>query len=476
MSLEWIECDNIFDILIVCYDNVIKRKIDVLTEWTLHEKQFEEIVEEFMRFFRSIKYEDLFDSENKLKLIDKITEMESEYKDLSNFGLMVSINNSFGNRNDNYYIDEDSETDGELVSEQISLNSEKTFHLGRVFYRAEESIFNRLLSELDYPRTDEGKGYSIDCFLDNLLVIRTLETEIKMKYHQLISEYTLDCIEKHKDDLNVALVPFVGNLKYLNKKDDGKIFTINIEDDDQNFNHLKEILNELNKRSINIVIFPEMTFTTKMELELEKHLLNNKTSFVLIVSGSTWENRTNKCKIYNGKGQMLMEQIKISPYSIVSDPKRQIDGNTEGISLTSDQAMINILDIKNIGRLAMPICLDFTEKEYFIKLETGGVNITFNPVCTSSLTDFATHSKALGAANKGTVFISNSCMHRKSDKIGFVYLPMKIDKKIKPLCEEDLSYNRTKECKQCIEECINKICFKSIKFSCGHCVTERVRL
>jgi hypothetical protein len=478
------EYDNIFDVLMICYDDIISKRIDVMSNWETRREIFIEMVGEFMELFQNKRHNEIFIGESKLMVIQQINKMKERDTKLYKFALIIAINNAFGSYDYRYNLREDIdlsimdqciESDGEEIVEQTVLNTSKTIHLGKVFFKM-DSIFNKFFSECNYPTGENECGNSIEYFIDKLLIIRNVETEVKTQYYNLTCEYTQDRIEETSDSLKIALVPFIGDEEYLNVKPDGTKFTVNIEDKQENFDHITKIMDELNKNNVNIAVFPEMTFTTRMEEVLEKYLLENDTSFIFVVSGSTWENRTNKCKMYNGKGRVLVEQLKINPYSIEKDPERKKKGNTEGLSLKSEQAIINVLDIKDFGRLATPICLDFAKNNYFEPLLKGGVNISLNPVCTGSLHKFGINANRLGDENKGVVFISNSCIKRKNEKIGFVYLPIKIDQKIKALTEDELVYKREDSCRECIEGCIKKTCFKLFEFSYGYCRTKTVRL
>ncbi|WP_066872168.1 carbon-nitrogen hydrolase family protein [Clostridium mediterraneense] len=466
---------NIFDVLLIFYNNIIIKNRRIMSIFERRQNNFEIIVREFMCFFQENDCHKLFE-ENRQNLIDKISEMKDVDGELYEFALVTAINNTFGNYEDAYKLDYEDETDGELVVQCEMLNSEETVNIGKVYYKGEESIFTRFLSKCNFPRSDDEISYSIDSFIDKLIIMRELETETRIQYNRLTSEITLDRIAKLENSITVALVPFVGSKDYLNIKEEGIKFTINIKNNKENFTHIKDIMDELSKRGVNVVIFPEMTFTLEIKRELQKYLRKNKNPFELIVSGSVWENKTNKCYILNNKGQVLLEQVKVYPFLHRPDPKMKIKGNGEGINMNGEDAIINIIDINKFGRVATPICVDFVNEEYYNKLAVGGVNVALNPVCTGSLTKFDLNAKQLGTKNKATVFISNTCIFRSNENIGFIYVPIKLDDKAMPINSSELMYKRRNECSDCTRECINKICAKIVKFSNNACVTEEIIL
>lgn len=473
--------DNVFDIYIILFGLIKNKQSDILAKSEQNHNVLCKMMKEIYNLFKGNNVTYIISEKDKKLLQIGISELCKEDEEICALALFIQIDEYFGNRE--YRFDksfkvedfdiEDIEDDGSKVRELRILNTDKTSSIGKVFYKT-ESIFDEIFEGCNYPRTDDRKGRSLERYQDNLTVIPKRLSEIKVKFLGVNCEYTITQLKKKKQNLRIAMIPFVNDLKYLDTYDEDIFFYIRgVNDEDKALEHLESLMKKLNEEQVDIIVFPEMVFTSRMEKWLEEYLKKNKTSFILIISGSKWENKSNKTRVYNGNGFILNEQIKINPYHITG--KENQAGDTEGIVVRSEEAEVRLLDIESLGRVSTPICVDFTIDEYFNSLKDSGVNVSFNPACTGSLHDFHANAEKLGSANRGVVFVSNSCMHQGKEEIGFVYIPIKFDKEVDAIPSE-LSFKRcgTNEVSTC--KCLDRNCYFLIKFGARYCRTETIRI
>lgn len=113
---------------------------------------------------------------------------------------------------------------------------------------------------------------------------------------------------KSLEELKIAMVPFTGiNFRrFFEIEQKGtQFFITHLNDEEQFINKTLDTLDKLIEERVDIVVFPEMTFTSRLLKEVREFLRRNQERFLLIVCGSVWENQTNRAILLNGNGFIL---------------------------------------------------------------------------------------------------------------------------------------------------------------------------
>lgn len=527
IKMEINNSQNIFDIYIYIFAllkkyqaNVINLMSQDINGYTSCLKKVEEIFDKYREKvcfdeFKSnlCNYLETYDENELLKLISIIQRIDS-----NNYKNPISRYNCI--------FEDMEENDGEKYSEIKMLNTNKTEIIGKVYYRQKTYIEN-LFNLNKFPRSEDRRGSSLEGLVSNLIIVPTnhLADDYKVEFLKVKSDYVLDKIKNCEGKLSFALVPFSGDKDYLIYHNEGNLFIIDgVKDEEIYITKLLNIMDHLKNRQVDIVIFPEMVFTSKMLSALKKYLRKeeNKGYFTLIVSGSIWEKKSNWCEVLDGNGITISKQYKLNQFHLTNDYNKA--GNNEGILIDSSRRIINIYDIDGLGRICTPICVDFITEDYFNNILKMGTNVCFAPTCTTSLQEFYDNSKKIGCHNYGSIFISNTCItlngvNRKKnsdlktmDKVLFSYIPIKLpikkaliktnffavngmkrNKKLTNLKNiasaklrstlkdnySDIDFSMKCCKKDEIEKCINGtkgVCFLYIKFLKNSCNIEEVRI
>ena len=331
----------------------------------------------------------------------------------------------------------------------------------------------------DFIRRSSEIEYSIKSFQNRLLIYQEPQTDYKVSLSKIECPYVNGMLSREYEPIKIALVPLTGKLDYLEFHEIGnKFFLEKLNYEEQYKQKVMDILDKLALEKANIVIFPEMVFSDYILNSVKKYLNENKGRFSLIIAGTIWKNKKNECVILSGDGIELTRQLKLNPYH--KTPNLQNEGNNEGIIVTEGNKIINILDIDSIGRFVTPICVDFISEGYYGEMKNMGVNLSFVPAYTSSLTAFMTNANRLGTDNYGSTFVCNCCIpminkqhqneankHGCSD-VSFVSVPLK-RKKV-----GNMSFNIPNEN---ICDCGNrKLCYFLVNFSKRSCEFKQVRV
>lgn len=422
--------ENVYDLYIIIFRFLKGYENDVLFLYT---KDGDTVITENLK-----KVFTLFCDIEEPELSKKQTQGIIEYIDTHIsitflLSTLIHIDNKFG-ANDvfNYkdFKEKKDQDDGDVKVKKKCLNSDKTQVIGKVFHKTKSYI--EAIFEENLFRKDERKGNCIEGILNNLLVVDKLNTDYKINLYDIRSTYISDKLKELGNNFNYAMVPFTCDKEYLKKEIDGNFFIITgIKEEDKQIEKLQIIMDQLKDNNVNIVIFPEMLFTSKMVNYLYEYLKKNSGSFLCVVTGSVWEDKSNWCEIIAGNGKVLGRQYKLNPFRIKDDYTKP--GNTEGIIVPSLEKYINIFDFNGFGRVNTPICIDFINNEYFKMIESMGVNICLSPVYTKSLHDFKIKSQVLGSSTYGSVFLANPCIKMANEsilKLGrkdilFCYIPVK---------------------------------------------------
>ncbi|MGV8155180.1 MAG: hypothetical protein ACLKAO_12910 [Alkaliphilus sp.] len=496
MELKIDDCRNIFDIYLRLFTVLKYNEGNIATiEDKLSINKDLKIAESgYLSSIDSLLEKEFFDAclspKNKSDLLALIPAEDKERRLLFLLILFCKIDELFGVQSDgvNKYIytkSNDYENDGARAVEVEPLNSIDTLSQGKVYYR-KASFVEQNFSADEFPRRSNKTGSCIERHQNNLLVAYEQKTDIKVNLYKINCERTLKIIDKARNNLKIALVPFTDDQEYIKFKAVGSTFEVeSLSNEDNYAKKAIDILKKLKSENINIVVFPEFMFSSKILHDVRKYLRNEENQFAMIVFGSIWENQNNKCYVLSGKGNKLAFQSKLNKFHKSNDFIKF--GNNEGIKTNSENRIINIYDVDNLGRINTPVCVDFISDNYFNRLLAMGVNVCFNPAYTKSLKAFANYAEKIGSHNYGSVFLSNCCIpvkqknsknaesescqesqEQRLHRILFGYIPIK-SVKFKHIC---ICSEKANIC--CANE--EKFCYLLIKFGLSSCTMVPVHL
>ncbi len=323
------------------------------------------------------------------------------------------------------------------------LNTEITKDLGIVLYK-ENSFMERYISKAKRFKLEKDKGEAIEALQEKLFIQRPIDCDIKTHFYRITDDYIIKRIKRRKDNLKLAIVPFSGDKKLLIIQEEtiGDKRYIRIEgirDEDAHTEHAVAIINFLAEKEVDIIIFPEMTFTDKMLTAVSHAVNSNRGKLALVVCGSIWQDNTNYSVLLGGNGIEIGTQYKLNRFkpddkedkmpdhsenSKPSDDKKAIKYKKyEDIDLSSDKRIIKIYDLEGLGRFCTSICVDFVNGDCFDTMVKSGINICFVPAYTESLYSFKENASLIGSKNFASVFVSNYCGKIQKENISFAYLP-----------------------------------------------------
>lgn len=308
---------------------------------------------------------------------------------------------------------------------------------------------NNLFSDkyLVYPKSDKvfidlinkiidgqlrKKNYSnpINEHLENYVIVK--KTDLKDFEYKVITYNDMKYVTNLREDkkLTIAFVPFIKEKisKYFEIDEDTKkgFFEVKgvkseklgLELENRYFQSLKSVLED--ERSPELILFPEMILTNQIILKLPKFLKDMRIKrSVLILAGTLWENNTNTAFLYNHKGDLVAKQDKYHAFEYTKADKYRMVEKIRSVG----PHKLNILDVKNIGRIAIFICRDMKHHEYLSLLRLIDVDILLAPSYSDS-NDVLSEVDNLTENNHTTVIFLNACSSNK-EVIGKINLPSK---------------------------------------------------
>lgn len=170
--------------------------------------------------------------------------------------------------------------------------------------------------------------------------------------------------------LKVMIAPLFSNLDTtLFPKDAGITFSVIHKQtyDKYALEMIKEYLLLAKKKEVNIIMFPEYSFTKNMVKELKKYLKTEKileeSRVFLIMAGSMWDLSSNNISvILNYDGKQLVETYKSNGFKkIEKETHYRITCNE---ALRNPGKEVQVLDYKGIGRIATLICRDVYDRDH----------------------------------------------------------------------------------------------------------------
>lgn len=450
-----IEAENIFDIYINIY-YILKRNLNDLKKSL--EIEYKED-KDWKIYLIDMKDQENFNinisKEYKTEIL-KITPKEDKYKILSFIKLVFEVIDEIAGddfyKTSEIYIQED---DGKNIRLGY-LNTKVSLEIGEVFYQ-EKNFLAGIIDSDDRFSMEKDIGETVEIYQKNLLVKEKTHSDIKTNLFRVSDRYINRKIKNKDNEFKIALIPFsndkdILDLEIIQRNHKDHISIKGIKQEEKYVQLVKDILKELIKFKVDIVVFPEMVFTKNMVNKVKEVLNKNRGKFLLIVCGSIWKDRSNTCIILGGNGLELGRQKKLNRYR----EKDDFNGiKFEDLDLSSDGKIINMYDLKGFGRFCTPICVDFINKDYFNNIADIGCNICLVPTYTTSLHSFKNKANDLGAKNFGGVFLSNYWGISKGKEISFAYIPRKKNSILSIMCEK--SHSNKGGCKIPYEEFIIEI-------------------
>jgi|GEM_PF-4595831 len=279
-------------------------------------------------------------------------------------------------------------------------------------------------------------GDRIENRLSNITAITKIATDYTVKFMELPSfvHYLFK-----KDSIRIAIVPFRKDedepVIETKKEKKGQVgFCVRQGKDSNCLERLEKIIDELERRKVNIIVFPELTFSKDLleQLQLvlaEKYNRNpDNPTIKLVISGSFHGDGKNKCFMLRPDGRELFCQTKMNRFLFLAGEFEGMDEEVvEDIDIS--ERVFNLLDCP-FGRVATMICLDFLVPETYNMLSSLKVNCFFLPSMTPSGKRFETNAFYHACASQAVTFFSNAYNFKVRDaedvkKDSFIFRPIR---------------------------------------------------
>ncbi len=185
---------------------------------------------------------------------------------------------------------------------------------------------------------------------------------------------------------------------------------------------LERIVGACAANRLDVLCFPELTLDNDSLRDLATLLAaeNDNDYPALVVAGSfhlpgdnCWLNR---CTVLDGRGKPLFRQDKCVAFKLPPARARELGevgrqllgiderGGYEDIDVSTELRMID----SPLGRLAMPICLDYCGDELTDLVVASGVNLFLVPAMTERMRPFHDQAVFLGGRTRAVSFAVNS--------------------------------------------------------------------
>lgn len=313
-------------------------------------------------------------------------------------------------------------------------------------------LSTRALEEHDYRlgRVPEKRGCSVSALL-HYFTLSMMENDYELEVSSCTDKDVLELTDKFKDEFNVGISHFTSSMILDDVVKENRFSVKGIIDEDKQLKKLKRILSKMEKKGVNVAVFPEMLFTTNMIEPIQEHLIDISENLKLVVLGSIWEDRTNRSVMLTGNGKEVHTQFKLNPFHKSDDFSRK--GVNEDLSL--ENRVLKLLDIRGFGRISNIICVDLITEELDHSLKTIGVSFYFSPIYTTTITSMKQYASSRFANFGSLTFVANCCKK-----------PVEEGKRVTSFVMEDKS--RTKDLNNCLhrgsKECMTDGCFELITY------------
>jgi len=234
-----------------------------------------------------------------------------------------------------------------------------------------------------------------------------------------------------------GIVPFRGADEQTRIEVTGRLpggpafFAPRVYDPPEATSRLAATLDAAASHEIDILVFPELSFTPALLEELRSRLRARHAEFPkLVVAGTVLSRQRSSSYVLGPDGRTIWAQPKMNRFFVrpgewpdAPEPIPQVGGE-EDIDI-SDRA-IRIADLP-FGRVAVLVCLDFILPETYSILASMQVNCIIVPAMTPRARRFETLGWAHAAASRATTVFCNApnCPGFGSSARSFVYTPVR---------------------------------------------------
>ena len=188
------------------------------------------------------------------------------------------------------------------------------------------------------------------------------------------------------------------------------------------FKALEETVEACQRHGVDLLCFPELTLDISALGHLRSLLQtrNHRLNPILVVAGSFHMDgpgyRVNRCHVLDGLGNVLFQQDKHTPFRI---PAEQVpDLPAELVSVLGIDSRGGVESIRPagelllmdspLGRLAVPICLDYCGEALRSLFVESQANWFLVPAMTPTMEPFLERAASLGTSNRAASFLVNS--------------------------------------------------------------------
>lgn len=181
---------------------------------------------------------------------------------------------------------------------------------------------------------------------------------------------------------------------------------------------LGEIVSHCACHRIDLLCFPELTLDTSLLRALSQLLRDHNETLhpALVVAGTfhldsaTGTSRVNRCQILDGYGQPLFSQEKRTAYSILGEQVQAMDETLQKQMGLDGQGGYEDIDVSRsflliegaLGRMAVPICLDYCGEDLRDLLIETQTNFLAVSAMTTTLEPFYARARELGTLARAT--------------------------------------------------------------------------
>jgi len=224
---------NIFDLYIQIFTLLEKYQSTAITEAEEKIVQFNKYSSQFDEILEDNEFKIILNESNKESILAIFRDNEMDIYVLL-IALLASIDEVFGNQK---YSSSKEEYDlPEKLEEIRSLNSKKTYNLGKVFYKYHSFIEN-LYSDHDFIRQSDNIENNIKRYQQKLLIYHDPKTDYKICLSKIKWPYVNDMLAKVNKSVNIALVPLTGEYDYLDFVVKGNKVSLHKLNDEEKYKH-----------------------------------------------------------------------------------------------------------------------------------------------------------------------------------------------------------------------------------------------
>lgn len=172
------------------------------------------------------------------------------------------------------------------------------------------------------------------------------------------------------------------------------------------------IIKKACKDSVDILIFPEMLGSKKINGKIQDTLFelycNEIKTPLFVIAPSVWDSNKNELTVFNHTGEEILVQPKFVPYQHEEDGVKYV----EDLEYNST---IKVLHIDGLGRVIFPICKSFISPSFKDITEVTKPLLILCPSYSTGYYDFEVEANSFSSVDCNVVW-SNCCRALKHPK------------------------------------------------------------